>query len=118
MYDQGVGVEVNKEKVLYWYSQAQVLSLAQEEEDEFMVDQYYLASIYAEGDGVKVDKKKALYWYTKAAEQGYSEAQYNLGLMYHHGDGVKKDIVLAKRYFKQACSLGFDKGCDDYNSLK
>ena len=80
--------------------------------------QYHLALMFYNGDGVEENIEKGLYWETKAAEQGYSEAQYNLGLMYHHGDGVKKDIALAKRYFKQACSLGFDKGCDDYNSLK
>lgn len=87
-------------------------------EERFVGAQYYLAIMYAEGDGVNVDKRKALYWYIKAAEQGYSEAQYNLGLIYLQGDGVKKDIAIAKKYFTQACSLGIDKGCHDYNSLK
>ena len=104
LYDEGKGVEVNKEKALYWYTKAAIRGGGDA--------QYELARMYDKGDGAEVNKEEALFWYTKAADWDIAEAMYRLGIMYYEGDGVEKNIELARKYFEQAYEQKFKESRD------
>ncbi|MGC7560008.1 tetratricopeptide repeat protein [Pasteurella sp. PK-2025] len=104
MYDEGDGVEQNKQLALKWYQK----SAEQHHPDA----QYHLALMYSEGDGVAQDFKQAYKWYSQSALQGDARAVYNLGTLYANGEGVERNWERAKMYFKQACNAGLKEGCD------
>ena len=85
MYEQGIGVDKNEEKAVYWYgkSAAQGNSAAQ----------YNLGVLYENGRGCKIDFEKANMWYRKASVQGDALAIGNLGMLYVRGQGVKENKV-------------------------
>jgi len=70
MYLNGLGVERDYEKALYWYQ------LAVDQGSSFA--QSKLGSMYEEGHGVERDYEKALYWFQLATEQGDNIAQKHL----------------------------------------
>ena len=65
-YLEGLGVEKDLTKALYWTERAA--------EHGDRDGQYNLAWFYDEGIGVEKDMKKARYWYEKAAGQGHELA--------------------------------------------
>ena len=66
MYDEGEGIEQDKQKAVYWYTKAA--------ERGYLDAQLKLAVMYDDEDGAEQDKQKAVYWYTKASEKGHSGA--------------------------------------------
>ena len=83
-YEQGEGADVDKEKALYWYSQA-----AFNQND---IAQFRLASLLQEEFG-KV--KESYFWFSKSAQLGNPEAHLALATNFILGRGVEKDLTLA-----------------------
>ncbi len=65
-YSEGIGVEKDLAKALYWTKRAA--------EDGDRDGQYNLACCYEHGTGTDMDLEKALYWYEKAASQDHDLA--------------------------------------------
>src|SRR6266540_1123920 len=70
-YKNGIGVEKNIEKSIYWYQKSA--------ENENKIAQHNLGKCYQYGWGVEIDKVKAFEWYEKSAKQNYGDAQNRLG---------------------------------------
>ncbi|HDR1204990.1 TPA: sel1 repeat family protein [Pasteurella multocida] len=104
MYDEGDGIEQDKQQALKWYQK----SAEQHHPDA----QYHLGLMYSEGDGIAQDFKQAYKWYSQSAIQGDARALYNLGTLYANGEGVERNWDRAKMYFKQACKAGLPEGCN------
>ena len=83
-YEKGEGTNIDKEKALYWYSQA-----AFNQND---VAQFRLASLLQEDFG-KV--KESHFWFSKSAQLGNPEAHLALATNFILGRGVEKDLTLA-----------------------
>ena len=67
LYDEGLGVPVDKEAALDWY-------LVPAEEGDVSA-QFNVAMIYDFGDGVPENNEQALYWSTQAARQADEQAR-------------------------------------------
>ncbi len=83
-YEKGEGTNVDKEKALYWYSQA-----AFNQND---IAQFRLASLLQEEFG-KVQESH--FWFSKSASLGNPEAHLALATNFILGRGVEKDLTLA-----------------------
>ena len=83
-YEKGEGTSIDKEKALYWYSQA-----AFNQND---IAQFRLASLLQEEFG-KV--KESHFWFSKSAQQGNPEAYLALATNFILGRGVERDLTLA-----------------------
>ena len=92
IYDNGIGVEQNKEKAIHWYKLAS--------DNNHKVAQYNLAWMFYNGDKVEKNNFEAFKYYSLSAEQGYAKAQFNLGNLLYAGEGALKDYVLAYKWFK------------------
>lgn len=101
MYDQGEGVEVDREKATALFTSAA--------ESGHTIAQIATAYSYLKGIGVDRDYEKAADWYRKAAENGDSAAQRSLGLRYKHGEGVKQDYEEAAKWFHRAAEQGDER---------
>ena len=102
MYRIGIGVEMDDNQAVYWYSKAG------EQGDKYV--QNKLGDIYLNGRDVdEQDLTKAVYWYSKAAEQYHAGAQYKLGSMYLSGKGVTQDNTKAVYWYSKAAEL-YDAG--------
>ena len=66
MYDQGDGIEQNKQKTAYWYTKA-----AEQNDSEA---QYKLGIMYDKGDGVAQDKSLAKKYFKQSCDQGFERA--------------------------------------------
>lgn len=78
-----------------------------------LLAQTLIGSMYAYGEGVEHDDAKAVMWFTRAAKLGSAQAQYNLGIMYEKGLGVERDLSLARKWLQAAS----DQGRKDASSL-
>uniref|UniRef100_A0AC34F8N3 DZIP3-like HEPN domain-containing protein n=1 Tax=Panagrolaimus sp. ES5 TaxID=591445 RepID=A0AC34F8N3_9BILA len=111
-YDDGLGVEKNPEKALFWYLKVAEgkshndIRNVPEAQQGFAEAQYNLAVKYHMGNGVVKDIEKAVHWYKKAADNGFVAALYNLGTLYFYGNGVEKSQTKAVQYFKMAAQKG------------
>lgn len=130
-YDEGRGVEQNKEEALKWlkessnngniHAQAHLGLRAFYENDlpsaiklfepsaldGNYVAMHYLGLIFLYGgDGVQIDETKGIEWLEKSAEQEYDEAQTTLGLAYAAGRGVPVDKQKAFNLLNKAASQG------------
>lgn len=108
-YMQGLGVEVNYNKV---YELSRVAA-----EAGIANSQVNLGNCYSKGKGIYQSDSNAIYWYEKAAEQGNDIAMRNLGIHYYG----KRDSNNAKLWLEKAAELGnvdamFDLG-DCYRYL-
>ncbi|WP_267336418.1 tetratricopeptide repeat protein [Gilliamella sp. B2923] len=115
-YDQGEGVEVNKEKARHWYSIAQ--------EPYGCIDELLeLAYRYDQGEDVEVNKEKAAYWYALAREErvkdrggerGFALEQYDLARKYAGGyRGLKVDKRKALYWYTKAADYGDTQAMHD-----
>jgi TPR repeat protein len=86
-------------------------------DQEHLLAQFNLGSLYMVGLGVEQDFVEAAKWYRKAAEQGDGEAQNNLGLMYFKGEGVEQDSVQAYMWLIIAVESGFEQAYRARESL-
>ena len=83
-YERGEGTDIDKEKALYWYSQA---ALNQND-----IAQFRLASLLQE-DFSKLQESH--FWFSKSARLGNAEAHLALATNFILGRGVEKDLTLA-----------------------
>jgi TPR repeat protein len=98
MYQNGLGVAVNKEAAFRWMQKAAEMG--------HDLAQHGLGFMYMEGDCVEQNGELAVKWFTAAAEQGLQGSQTTLGMMYEQGKaGIEKDPVKAKEWYSKA---GFD----------
>ena len=98
-YERGEGTDINKEKAIYWYSQA-----AFNQDDNA---QFRLASLLQEEYG---KAKESHFWFGKSAELGNPEAHLALATNFILGRGVEKDLTLAHVSCNLATFLSRDIG--------
>ncbi len=113
-YVDGIGVEEDVEKAIYYYDKAIVLGSANA--------LFYKAQLYYIGIGVEVDHDKAFHLLSKAVLGGCIDATYYLGECHMCGYGTAKDIDKAVMYFLMApdndralCMLGYIYGSTIYD---
>ncbi|MES2212965.1 MAG: tetratricopeptide repeat protein, partial [Pseudomonadota bacterium] len=95
MYENGIGVEVNRDEAERWYQIA-----AKRGDAAAMVGLGRLYRLQASADGSK--QREAVGWFERAADLGDPQAQYYLGKMYLVGAGVPQDRDLALAHFVTA----------------
>ncbi len=83
-YEKGEGTSIDKEKALYWYSQASF--------NQSDIAQFRLASLLQEEFG---KFKESHFWFSKSAQLGNPEAHLALATNFILGRGVEKDLTLA-----------------------
>ena len=94
LYENGIGVEQDCHKAVYWYDRA-----AQDGDDSARCN---LADILRKGTGgVEKDYRRAFEIY-KTVEQPYGP--FRVGYMYEHGMGVEKDMTMAIKWYKKGSS--------------
>ncbi|SFE81224.1 tetratricopeptide repeat protein [Nitrosomonas sp. Nm166] len=93
-YSQGITVQRNSYKTIYWYQQA-----IAKEDTNAMVD---LGVCYSKGEGVEQDLNKAIELFHKANEKNDSKAMVNLGVCYDNGYGVERDLNIAIDLYQKA----------------
>ena len=98
LYFNGLGVEKNKEKGIFWLVKA-----AKNEDTRAQND---LGMMYLTGQNVKQDSNSAFTWLSKASDANNSNAQYNLALMYYRGDGVDENATKAVELLDAAAVQG------------
>ncbi len=144
-YLNGVGVDKDYEKAIYWYQQAAGQELADAQynigicylngfgvgtdyeqaaywfqkaaDQEHTIAEYNMGYFCENGMGVAQDYERAAYWYRKAAEKGYAEAQTNLGVLYGYGAGVEQDFGKAAYWFQKSAEQGEPVGQYYFGSL-
>ena len=95
MYQNGLGVAVNKEAAVKWMEKAA--------EQGHELAQHGLGFMYMEGDCVEQNGELAVKWFTMAADQGLQGSQTTLGMLYEQGSaGVGKDLEKAKAWYAKA----------------
>jgi hypothetical protein len=94
-YDNGLGIERDVERALYWYQLAAEQGLAEA--------QFNLAHLLVEEE---ISTVAAAEWMHKAAEQGMVDAQYLLGIIYAEGIGVEVDDAKARLWLQRAIEQG------------
>ena len=95
MYQNGLGVAVNKEAAFRWMEKAAELG--------HELAQHGLGFMYMEGDCAEQNGELAVKWFTAAAEQGLQGSQTTLGMMYEQGTaGIEKDPEKAKEWYSKA----------------
>ncbi len=93
-YHQGIGVEKDEKKALYWYEKYAEAGGANA--------QYNLGSHYFTAK----EYSKSFYWYQKAADNGDAAAQRKIGKCYECGWGVKADLDKAVLWYEKAGEKG------------
>jgi TPR repeat protein len=93
-YENGLGVEVDYEKAVYWYEKSADQNHPQA--------QLALGRMYHEAKGVPEDFSKSAYWLKVAAEQGDRDIQYLLAICYEKGIGVLADSYLSTYWYTKA----------------
>ena len=75
-FEEGISVEKNYQKALYWYKKAAAQGNA--------IAQNNIGGMYNDGEGVEKDTDKAKDWFEKAVKshKPYPMAEYNLGVIY------------------------------------
>lgn len=98
LYAEGIGVEQDWDKAVYWYE------VACKGKDDFAWCN--LGRLYLSGTGVPKDEKKGYRLIKKAAEAGNEVALNNLGYLYMNGIGTRKNQKKAFINYTKAAELG------------
>lgn len=126
-YDNGTGVNEDKEKAIYWYKRSanegndttamNILGVLYETNEDYTqavkwykksaenddVDGMFdLGRAYDFGKGVEQDKRKAFEFYKKAAEKGHNQAMGYLAYAYKNGEGTKQNYRQAFYWYVEA----------------
>ena len=92
IYDNGIGIEEDKNIAIAWYKKASELN--------HKIAQYNLGWMYYHGEIVEQNYFNALKYYNLSANQGYKKAQFNIATLYLVGLGTSKDNLKAYKWFK------------------
>ncbi|ORY32717.1 kinase-like protein [Rhizoclosmatium globosum] len=93
-YNEGQGIELNKEEAFKWFCKAA--------EQGHLEAMFMLGLRYSDGDGVEKDLARGVTWFQMAAEKGYDQAQASLGLAYMTGVGVPLDVKKAEFWLRKS----------------
>ena len=103
MYIDGLGVQQNPRKGLFWLKKAALQNNS--------AACYTLGKIYQSGTLVQKDNSKAIAYFRKGDERYDAASQVELGHHYRNGLGVKTDLAMAFDYYqKAALAYGNDDG--------
>lgn len=94
MYDNGKGVEEDKDKAMEYYRKAYECYGKAEGRAACNIGNLY--------EETYLDYKKALKWYRRSADLGSDWAMYSLGEMYEKGKGVEPDAEKAIEWYRKA----------------
>ncbi len=97
-YQEGLGVEKDYNKALYYYQ------CGAGKNDAYCWTQ--LGTMYGQGQGIEEDIPKAIECYRKAAELGDPLGYTNIAWFYETGTGVEPDMEKALRLYSIAAQLG------------
>lgn len=121
LYYMGMGLEVDRDKVVQWLNTTiqQSLDIIKLDSAGSFEEQWVLHESYESlGDlyFFEKDYDKAMNFYMNdinaEPESHASRSYYQIGQMYKQGLGVKKDINQAKIYYKKACENGISEACN------
>lgn len=127
MYQNGRGVQADRNKALEWYRKAAAqnhpravsrLNLMEENATRFdrtfsqaekgdRESLYDLGNMYMMGVGADIDYISAIKAFEQSANQGYDKAAYKLGLIYYEGTGVRSNPTEAFKWFGIAAEDDF-----------
>lgn len=144
-YMEGVGVEKDPIKAVYWFKKAAeqgslsamdnmglfyLNGIGVEQNDDEALSWFVLAAnsgyadaqnnmgcCYMSGVGVHFDPQSAIKWWRLAADQKHPAALFNLGLAYLDGNGVEKNVGKALQYIVDSSKEGHQPAVDFLNSL-
>jgi len=94
LYSQGLGVDKNDSKAVYWFRKAAM--------QNNVPAQINLAVMYSNGWGIPQNEAEATKWYKRAAEQGHPNGQNNYGLACKMGVGAAQNDSEAVYWFRKA----------------
>lgn len=137
-YKQGIGVEVDIEKAVYYYKKIKTktnkrypnekkgsdANSGKVQKMNLKLDKksapYLLMKLgimYERGKGTKVDKKKAFYYYKLAADKcNNANAMGSVAYFYEKGIGVDKDLQKAFEYYENAVENGNERAEKSYQN--
>ncbi len=95
----GIGVERDNERVVYWLRRAA--------EQDHAQSQYMLSLAHQVGQGVGEDLGHARHWLRKAAGNGHSEAMYDLAKFLALGIGGEADESESMKWCRASAEQGF-----------
>jgi len=102
IYDNGYGVQADKNKAVGYYVQAAARKYPSALNN--------LGYAYRHGEGVKKDLTQAVAYFAKAVELGNLDATINLGDMTFKGWGTKRDRAKAVELYRKAAEAGAPVG--------
>lgn len=98
LYNNGWGVEEDKNKALNYYKKAAAEGSGR--------GCYILSTLYSLGDlGLDEDEEKEYYWAKKSAEYGNAGGYLVLGMCYEYGRGCEKNLDEAKSAYIKGSDL-------------
>jgi uncharacterized protein len=100
-YHLGLGVAVDCEQALLWYSRAV-------DQDEPNAEQN-LGTMFQSGVCVEKNQVAAVRLFRLSARHGDAGAETNLGFAYYTGEGIPQDYAEAARWFQKAADQGQPK---------
>ena len=92
-FDEGYGVEINKEKALELYTKAA--------EEGYVKSQRNLGIFYQE----RKQEELAFKWFKKAAKNGVDDCIWKVATRYEMGLGTQKDLDNAIKWYKKGVEL-------------
>ena len=99
MYNEGLGVDIDYEEALYWYT------LASESDQPEAI--FNLGLLYLDGNGVMQNSPTALDYFERAEELGVAAASYMLGTLQLSGEqGVPVNLQRGRDRIRQAALGG------------
>lgn len=102
IYEDGLGVEIDKAPSFSWYSKALAAFLEIEGEKENRYVEYRIGKMYAAGLGTEQDYVEAAGWFDIAVSQNHKYAQYSLAGLFYRGQGVAQDFEMAFDLYRKS----------------
>jgi len=98
MFDEGLGVEVDRRQAYDWCQGAAKRGHAE--------SMNRLGVLFLRGYGVPLNAAAALAWFRRAAAKGSLTAVNNIALLYFYGLGVHQSYAQAAKLLKQSAAQG------------
>lgn len=110
IYHEGLGVNLDYAKALYWFKKAACYNHA--------VALFNVSTIYSQGEGVSIDHREALIWLKRAADKNMPNALFNLGVYNEMGyGGIPIDFETAMDFYQRAASAGSTSALNAIDNL-